>query len=198
MKSFNQINQSSDFRHMKKFICLAILLNATCLFAQEKMVTHKINDEISYVVPESFNLMSKGDRIEKYVSSREPLAMHASVDGEINYGVNWNPMQWMDGDEQMIHDFYKASILSMFDQVEFIQNEIKEINGKKFVVFEFISMLRTENAFSNKSSRNYTYIQYTSYNEQVLLFNFACKARLMNQWQPVANDIMNSVKVKEK
>ena len=183
---------------MKKFICLAILFNTTCLFAQEKMVTHKINDEISYVVPESFNLMSKGDRIEKYVSSREPLAMHSSVDGEINYGVNWNPMQWMDGDEQMIHDFYKASILSMFDQVEFIQNEIKEINGKKFVVFEFISMLRTENAFSNKSSRNYTYIQYTSYNEQVLLFNFACKARLMNQWQPVANDIMNSVKVKEK
>lgn len=183
---------------MKKYLLACLAFLPLLMTAQTKMVTHKINDEISYVVPESFNLMSKGDRIEKYVSSREPLAMHASVDGEINYGVNWNPMQWMDGDEQVIHDFYKASILSMFDQVEFIQNEIKEINGKKFVVFEFISMLRTENAFSNKSSRNYTYIQYTSYNEQVLLFNFACKARLMNQWQPVANDIMNSVKVKEK
>lgn len=184
---------------MKKTICLVFLLVfATCLIAQEKMVTHKINDEISYVVPESFNLMSQGDRIEKYVSSREPLAMHASVDGEINYGVNWNPMQWMDGDEQMIHDFYKASILSMFDEVEFIQDEIKEVNGKKFVVFEFVSILRSENAFSNRSSRNYTYIQYTSYNDQVLLFNFACKDQLMSQWQPIANEIMNSVKVKEK
>ncbi|WP_425390323.1 hypothetical protein [Ekhidna sp.] len=183
---------------MKKIISLSILLNGTFLFAQEKMVTHKINDEISYVVPESFNLMSKGDRIEKYVSSREPLAMHASIDGEINYGVNWNPMQWMDGDEQMIHDFYKASILSMFDEVEFIQQGIKEVNGKKFAVFEFIGVLKSENAFSNKSSKNYTYIQYTSYNEQVLLFNFGCKARLMNRWQSVAKEIMQSVKVKEK
>lgn len=198
MKSFNQINQSADIRHMKKIICLGILLNTTFLFAQEKMVKHQINDDISYQVPASFALMSSGDRIQKFVSSREPLAMHSSIDREIDFGVNWNPMQWIAGDEEMIYGFYKASIQSMFDEVEFIQDDIKEINGKKFLVFEFISSLKSENAFSSKSSRNYTYIQYTSYNDQVLLFNFGCKARLMNQWKPVANEIMNSVKVKEK
>lgn len=107
-------------------------------------------------------------------------------------------MQWVDSDDEMIYGFYKASIQSMFDEVEFIQDEIKEINGKKFIVFEFVSSLKSENAFSSKSSRNYTYIQYTSYNDQVLLFNLGCKARLMNQWKPVANEIMNSIKVKEK
>lgn len=182
---------------MKKYICIGLFFNAAILFSQEKMVKHQINSDISYQVPESFTLMSSGDRIQKFVSSREPLAMHSSVDREIDFGVNWNPMQWIDGDEEMIYGFYKASINSMFDEVEFIQDEIKEINGKKFVVFEFVSSLKSENAFSNKSSRNYTYIQYTSYNDQVLLFNFGCKARLMNQWQPVAAEIMNSVKVKE-
>lgn len=182
---------------MKNIICIGLLFNAIVLFSQEKMVKHQINNDISYQVPETFTLMSSGDRIQKFVSSREPLAMHSSMDREINFGVNWNPMQWIAGDEEIIHGFYKKSIQSMFDEVEFVQDGIKEINGKKFVVFEFISSLKSENAFSSKSSRNYTYIQYTSYNNQVLLFNFGCKARLMNQWKPVANEIMNSIKVKQ-
>lgn len=183
---------------MKKYICIGLFFNAAILFSQGKMVKHQINNDISYQAPESFTLMSSGDRIQKFVSSREPLAMHSSVDREVDFGVNWNPMQWIDGDEEMIYGFYKASINSMFDEVEFIQDVIKEVNGKKFVVFEFVSSLKSENAFSSKSSRNYTYIQYTSYNDQVLLFNFGCKARLMSQWQPVAQSIMNSVKVKGK
>ncbi|WP_370089176.1 hypothetical protein [Ekhidna sp.] len=183
---------------MKKFICIGLFFNAAIIFSQDKMVRHQINEEISYEVPSSFVLMSSGVRKQKYVSAREPLAMHSSMDREVDLGVNWNQMQWMDGEEETIYGFYKASIQSMFDEVEFIQDEIKEVNGKKFIVFEFISSLKSENAFSEtKSSRNYTYIQYTSYNNQVLLFNFGCKARLMNQWQPVAAEIMNSVKVKE-
>ena len=84
----------------------------------------------------------------------------------------------------------------MFDEVQFIQDEIMEINGKKFIVFEFIGSLESENAFSSKSSKTYTYIQYTSYNDQVLLFNLGCKARRLSEWQPIAKEIMESVKVK--
>ncbi|WP_420316524.1 hypothetical protein [Ekhidna sp.] len=182
---------------MKKIILLSLSI-IPLLVCGQKMIKQQINEDISYMVPESFSLMTKNDRIQKFVSSREPLAMHASEDGEINLGVNWNPMQWVDGEENVIRDFYKASLQSMFDEVEFIQEDLKEVNGKKFVVFEFIGSLKSENAFSTKSSRNYIYIQYTSYNEQVLLFNFGCNARLMSEWQPKANAIMNSVIVNEK
>ncbi|MEP0985403.1 hypothetical protein [Ekhidna sp.] len=183
---------------MNKIVFLLLTIFSTFLYSQEKMTKYQINEDISYIIPESFTLMSQGDRIQKFVSSREPLAMHSSIDREVNFGVNWNPMQWIAGDEEMIYGFYKASIQSMFDKVEFIQDEIKEINGKKFIVFEFIGSLQSENAFSSKSSRSYTYIQYTSYNDQVLLFNLGCKARLMSQWQPIATEVMNSVKVKIK
>ncbi|SNT00557.1 hypothetical protein SAMN05421640_1977 [Ekhidna lutea] len=183
---------------MKKLISIGLLFNATILFSQE-MVKYQVNEEISYQVPESFVVMSEGDRLQKFVSAREPLAMHSSQDREVNFGVNWNPMQWIDGDEEIIYGFYKASIQSMFDQVEFLQDEVKEVNGRKFIVFEFIGSLTSENAFSGtKSSRTYSYIQYTAYNGQVLLFNFGCKARLMGQWQSAAREIMNSVKVKKK
>ena len=169
------------------------------VFAQEKMVKHRINEEISYLAPESFTLMSTRDRIQKFVSAKEPLAMHSTRDREVDLGVNWNPIQWTDDADEVIYNFYKASIQSLFDNVEFIQDEIKEINGQKFIVFEFVSSLKNENAFSRaKASQYYTYIQYTSYNNQVLLFNFGCKARLMSQWQPVAKEIMNSIIVEEK
>lgn len=184
---------------MKKLVVILLTLCTTTLFSQDKMVKHQINDEISYLVPSSFTLMSTSDRLQKFVSAREPLAMHSTMDREVDLGINWNPMRWTAKDDETVYGFYKASIQSMFDNVEFIQDGIKEVNGKKFIVFEFISSLRSENAFSGtKSSRYYTYIQYTSYNNQVLLFNFGCKARLMSTYQSVASDIMNSVKVDEK
>lgn len=168
-------------------------------YAQDKMVKHQINDEIIYMVPDNFRLMSSNDRIQKFVSAREPLAMHSTEDRQVDLGVNWNPMQWTDEDTQTVYGFYKASIQSLFDNVEFIQDEIKEVNGQEFIVFEFVSSLKSDNAFSGpKSSRYYTYIQYTSYNNQVLLFNFGCKARLMSSYQSVARDIMNSVTIEEK
>ncbi|MEO9485720.1 MAG: hypothetical protein ABJG47_19850 [Ekhidna sp.] len=184
---------------MKKFAVLFICLLPLISKAQEKMVKHKINEEISYLVPSSFTLMSTNDRLQKFVSAREPLAMHSTLDREVDLGINWNPMRWTSDDNETVYGFYKASIQSLFDNVEFIQDGIKEINGKKFVVFEFVSALKSDNAFSgSKSSRYYTYIQYTSYNNQVLLFNFGCKARLMKTYQSVAKDIMSSVIIDEK
>ena len=184
---------------MKISLLSLVLLFPLLAISQEKMEKHEINEEISYMVPTSFVLMSSSDRIRKFVSAREPLAMHSTVDREVDLGINWNPMRWTSSDNEMVYGFYKASIQSMFDNVEFIQDEIKEVNGKKFIVFEFVSTLKSENAFSGtKSSRYYTYIQYTSYNNQVLLFNFGCKARLMSTYQSVAKDIMNSVKIDEK
>ena len=177
------------------FLCVLSL----CVFSQDKMEKHTINDEISYMVPSNFTLMSANDRLQKFVSAREPLAMHSTEDREVDLGVNWNPMRWTAEDTETVYGFYKASIQSLFDNVEFIQDEVKEVNGQEFIVFEFISSLKSDNAFSGpKSARYYTYIQYTSYNNQVLLFNFGCKARLMNTYQPIAKEIMESVKVDEK
>ncbi len=184
---------------MKYLSLFFIGLSTLVSYSQEKMVKHEINEEIAYMVPSSFRLMSTNDRIQKFVSAREPLAMHSTEDREVDLGINWNPMRWTDKDDEIVYGFYKASIQSMFDNVEFIQDGIQEVNGKNFIVFEFISSPKSENAFSGtKSSRYYTYIQYTSYNNQVLLFNFGCKARLMNTYQSVAKDIMNSVIVEEK
>ena len=142
--------------------------------------------------------MTDGERIDKFVSSRTPLGVYTSEDRTIDLGINTNVMPWIKGDEEKLRSFYKGTYETLFTEVEYFQDTIKEINGRKFIVFEFLSTLKEENAFSGPSvERNYTYIQYTSYKDQVLLFNFGCKPRLMQQWKPTAKEMMESVKIKE-
>lgn len=141
--------------------------------------------------------MTDGERIDKFVSSRTPLGVYTSEDRTIDLGINTNVMPWIKGDEEKLRSFYKGTYETLFTEVEYFQDTIKEINGKKFIVFEFLSTITEENAISgSKTSRYYSYIQYTSYNNQILLFNFGCKPRKMRTWRPIAKEIMQSVRVK--
>lgn len=161
------------------------------------MSTTKINDDITMKVPSEFMNMSNQSRMERVASSKVPLAMFSNLSQDVTLGINDNIMQWTENDTETIYGFYKASINSMFDEIEFVQDTVKTINGRTFVVFEFVSTLRDDNAFSSGSrERNYTYIQYTSYKDKVLLFNFGCPARLKFEWEDVADQMMQSIKVK--
>lgn len=155
------------------------------------------DEKISLKVPDEFILMTDQDRMRKVYSTKVPLAMYTNDSQEVTFGINYNVMQWTENDTEMIYGFYKASINNLFDTTVFIQDEIKEINGRKFLVFEFTGTIENDNAFSSRGpQKNYSYIVYTSWNDQVLLFNFSCKARLMNQWKEVADYMMNSIKIK--
>ena len=148
-------------------------------------------------IPETFTAMNDQDRMAKVASSRIPLAMFSTPEQDVTLGINDNPMQWTSADTQAIYGLYKASLASLFDEIKFIQDEIRKINGREFIVFEFVSILRDDNAFSAKKPvKNYSYIQYTSYNNEVLLFNFGCNMRQKEQWETVARKIMESVRIK--
>ena len=182
---------------MKKSILVLLLLIPAFLFCQVKLVSTKINNDISLKIPTDFIIMASRDRINKFVSSKIPLIVYTSMDKEINFSVNTNIIQWSDGDEITLRNFYKASFEALFDEVEYIRDTIEDISGQTFIIFEFVSSLKDENVFVGRITiRNYTYIQYTSYEGQVLLFNFGCNASLMNQWQSVAEEIMQSVSIK--
>lgn len=184
-------------KHLPALI-LPILFWSQTVIAQDKLVKTKINDEIIIELPESLHSMSDGERIDKFVSSKTPLGVFTSTDRTVDLGINTNIMPWIEGDEEKLRSFYKGTYETLFNSVEYLQDTIKEINGKKFIVFEFVSSLEEENAFSGiKTSKYYSYIQYTSYHGQILLFNFGCKPRQMTRWQPVVKEMMGSIIVKD-
>ncbi len=184
---------------MKKIsaiICFQLLFQVSY---SQSLSTVKIGEDknIQLKIPDTFINMNDEDRMTKVASSKVPFAMFTTQDQEVTLGVNDNPMQWTEQDTETVYGFYKASIQSLFDEVQFIQDDVRDINGREFIVFEFVSSVVDDNQFSSKKpQKNYTYIQYTSYNGQVLLFNFGCRARLKNQWESIAGEVMESVKIK--
>lgn len=166
--------------------------------AQISVTRQKVTKDISMEVPESFIPMSQSELIGKYVSSRTPIAMYTSEDRNIDLGINETSSAWAGDDLPILQAFYKANIANLFTEVEFLQEEIREIGGRPFIVFEFISKITDEGSTfgGNSSISKYTYIQYTLRNNKVLLFNFTCPLRARPQWQETAQRMMESVRIK--
>ncbi|MEQ9402880.1 MAG: hypothetical protein RIM99_04790 [Cyclobacteriaceae bacterium] len=181
---------------MKISIRLLCLIISISVFGQ-KLVPTKVGEDISLKISPEFVSMSDQSRMRQVASSKVPLAMFSTQAQDVTFGINDNPMQWTENDTETVYGFYKASVNALFDEIEYIQDTIKTINGREFIVFEFTSVIRDDNAFSGKRTlRNYTYIQYTSYKDQILLFNFGCKVRLQSQWEGVAEEMMQSIRIK--
>ena len=141
--------------------------------------------------------MSNEDRNRKYVSSKDPVAVYTDLSRTVDLGVNVAYSRWNQEDLEMMKSFYKSNIMGLYDEVQFITEEIKEINGKEFAIFEFVSQVIDDEGttVNQRAISKYVRIQYTIVKSKTVLFNFTCPARLKEKWAPVAKKIMESVKI---
>ena len=170
---------------------------------QSPLKKTKLNDKISISLPETFRPMTENEIVSSYTIYRKPLAMYLDDrDPKVHLGVNTSASRWSNSDMDMLKDFYKATIFDMYSKVEFIQEDVKEIDGKKFAVFEFSSVMKpTEKEQETavvvmRPVRQYYYIQYTVVDGKVMIFNFSSPMRLQKYWSETAKKMMQSVKIK--
>lgn len=168
--------------------------------AQTRLVKKKISNDIAMKIPANFIPMSESDIWQRVSSYRKSLALFTDMQRIMELGVNHAFSTWEEGDLEMLQRVYKASILQLFDTVRFSREEIRNIKGRDFVVFEFVSDINGDPTLSITGSSGriskYYYLQYTLYDKGTLVFNFSCPARIKDEWQPVAREIMNSVMIK--
>lgn len=139
--------------------------------------------------------MTEQDKAQRYESSRLPIALYTSPDRMADFGVNRAYSVWQETDLPMLESFYEATILELYDKVEFYGKGTKEINGHQFVYFEFASVVYPENQFQRNIVR-YTYVMYGLSQGTTYIFNFSSEKSAQQEWQPVAREIMSSVKLK--
>ncbi len=149
-------------------------------------------------IPSSFIPMDIQQQRIKYVSDRAPIAMFTTEDGRVDLGVNTSSTTWGDSDLAILRDFYRAGIINLYDKTDFSKDTIELINDRKFIVFEFNGTLHPdENSFRNEGSLSkYIYIQYTIYNNNVLLFNFSAPAIQRPKWEATVKEMMTSIKIR--
>ena len=181
---------------MQKFVLLGVL----ALFSftsSPRLVKMKVAEGITVSLPKDFRPMDDLDFSQRYPSVRKPIAAYTNVDRDVDFSVNISATQWPDGDLEIAKKFFKSSLLNMFDKVEMFSEGIQEVNGKKFVFFEFESRVKGDRMKLELSEPvlNYTYIQYLVEPGRTLVFSFNCPRRMRGDWQATAGKIMKSIKM---
>ena len=166
--------------------------------APEKWVKTKISTDITVMLPEQFSAMTPEDLIQRYPSVRTPLRAYTDPDRLADFSVNISATRWPDGNIDFAKSFFKSSVLNMYDRVDMMGEGITELHKKKFIYFEFRSRLNPakRDLSAQDALVRYTYIMYLVEPERTLVFSFSCTRDVEEIWQPVARDIMKSVRVK--
>ena len=183
-----------------KVMLLSIL--AVLLWAFQgpvELVKTKINDHISASIPESFSLVGEQALSEKYVSSRKPVALFTSPDGQVDFSVNLSANQWQHFDLPLAKDFYKASLSTLYSDLKMLKEEIVEINGQPAAIFEYIGTVEGEESAvrASRAVSKYTYIAYAMVNGKVVVSTFSAPANQQARWAPVAEEVIHSLKIKK-
>jgi hypothetical protein len=178
---------------------LLILTVLVCIAAdQPKLIKTKINDQITVSIPKGWRPMDDMDFTQRYPSVRAPLAAYTSEDRLVDFSINISATQWPDADLEMVKSFFKASLMNMFDRVDMISEGVREINGRKFVVFEFETRIngdRQAEGFRDPILK-YAHIAYLVEPGKTLVFSFQCPKRMKEEWQKTGQAMIKAIKVK--
>jgi hypothetical protein len=195
-------------RFFKSLVWTFIVLLPSFLTAQTaKLVKTKINETLTVSIPADFTMMAENVYTKKYGAYRPPIAIYTSPNGYADFGINesinrslkaFNKSDFKEEDLTMLKSMYKSSVMAMHSEVSFTQDKIETINGRKFLVLEFVGVVRDEDkaiTIGNSEKKHYNYLMYSVEEGKVLIFNFNCPANMRSQWQATAKDIMQSIKI---
>jgi hypothetical protein len=151
----------------------------------QKMAYHKMTEGIKVKLPVDFVEMSDDDLAYKYPSTKKPLAMLTSGDKTADFGVNVSKTLWGENDLKILQKVYKATLLEMYQKVDFLYEGIKTIDNVPFVAFEFTSEV--------ENHKKYSYLLYRTVKKHVYVFNFTCPQRYQERWQAISPKIIESI-----
>ena len=166
--------------------------------AKEKLIKTKVGEDVTVNLPQSFMAMTPEDLAQRYPSVRKPIGAFTNQDRVVDFSVNISATRWRSSDIEIAKEFFKASILELYDRTDIISEGIKTIDDKAYIYFEFDSRVNGDKYSLDQQDaiRKYTYIQYLLINGKTIVFSFNAPQRDKAYWKELVPEIMNSVNVK--
>lgn len=180
-------------------ILILLLLTSLTGFAQVKFDKTKVGEHITVSLPETFFPMSNSDLAQRYPSVRQPIGAFTNMERLVDFSIKQSATQWRESDIEMAKGFFKASLVNLYDRTKMLDEGIKEVNGHQFIYFELETRIEGDRYSLDKKDpvRSYIYVQYLIINGKTLVFAFNSPVQMKDEWQPIAKEIMNSIKVKK-
>lgn len=163
-----------------------------------KLQRVKINDQISVAMPASLKPMTPEDLAYRFPSVRAPLGAFTNDDRVVDFTINISATQWPDLDARLAAQFFKASLLEMFDRTDILAEGVRELEGRTFIYFELETRMNgTRGTVAEQSPiMKYTHIQYLVGPQRTLVFTFTCPREMKKEWRETAGEMMTSVRLK--
>ena len=166
--------------------------------AKMKLVKTKIGDSITVSLPDTFYEMSAQDIAQRYPSVRKPIGAYTNEDRLVDFSVNVSATRWRSSDIEIAKDFFKASIVELYDRVDFKTEKIEVVNNMRYIIFEFDSRINGDKYSLDQtdSVRRYSYLMYLLINGKTIVFSFNVPIQIKDKWIEIVPEVMNSIKVK--
>lgn len=147
-----------------------------------------LNGKVELMVPDVFAAMRAEEVMAKY-PTKEPIffQVYTNAEGSVNIAVEHLQEKGAMAD---LPNFSKIFGEQFSDpSVHIIRNEIEKINGRDFIVLEMVTPA--------VDTEVYNLMFVTSSGGRLLMGTFNCPVDKQDEWQPLAEKILGSVKVKD-
>ena len=175
-----------------------LLLGLTCSIQGGRYYRTRITRELSLLVSTDLVPVPPDELATKFISYRAPLAAYTNLNTDVEFGINTSVSRWRESDIELMKSFYKTNIINLYDEVEFLSEDIHLINRRNFIVFEYLSTLlpEEESVIHQAPIHKYTYVQYTIVRGTVYVFDFTSPPDQSSFWRPAVEKMMESVRIK--
>lgn len=175
------------FRNFGLVISTLILISAT--FSKiELELKSLLNDKVELKIPLDFEIMSDEMIQTKYPTANRPTLVFTNKSGGINVALNLTQHQANQEIISSYKDSFVQSFKNAYPSAEWKDSGIKEINGRKVGFLELVTpAIDTE---------IYNLVFFTDLEGKLLLCTFNCTKKDTEDWIPIAQEILNSLKIK--
>lgn len=182
---------------MKTFSFLLLFLGLTAFAPKPKLTNVKLGSGLTVGVPAGFIPLPDDGIAVKYPSPRKPLAVYTNPSGRVDYSVAVRPTTFESMDYAVLLKIYKSSIQRLYTKVDFLKEDIRTVNGRDFMYFEFVSSVSDTRRNSQLTPiKRYQAVQYAIQGQQLYVFTFVAPAEEQVQWQPTAQAVMGAITLK--
>lgn len=163
--------------------------------AQESVRLVKLSDKVSIQLPSTFRPMSEEDIQRRFLSARKPIAVFTDANRITDLSLTVGSTIWGEQDLLLMKDFYKSTFYALYDEVEFEEESIIEVNGRDFLSIKMNTVITNEDGI-RKPVIKYHHILYTIYKNNLYTFNFSCPLAEKRYWQETASQSLQTIKIK--
>jgi hypothetical protein len=176
--SDNQNTAAKSTEYKKEFIA-----------AGEKVELKKvdlIDNKLEVAIPATFNKMTEDVLQKKYPSAKPPQLAYTNAKTTINIAFSETPNAVKDEQIPEAKESLKNAVKANAE--EWCDDGVAKVNGKNVAYMEFVN-----NAADGKI---YNRMMLMEADSKLVIISFNCLEKDKPDWQPIAKEIMNSIKVK--